>query len=872
MLTLQQAHGELAACITKKDVSAACTMLEECQQAAIAIGEMIEESEGEGTDAVRALEAYCELAFTIHEELASGKKVDAKQTEKQLNKSTRDVRNRIYELPTKLEAVFLSYKASMWDSLESVWRAADADPDCDAYVVPIPYFDKNNDGTFTRSHYEIDQYPEDVPVIRYDAYNLEERHPDMIFFHNPYDQYNYVTSVHPDFYSQKLKACTDCLVYIPYYATTGRMAEGQTLCMGYIHADHIIVQSQGMVEQFEPEVPRNKFRIFGSPKFDRVIRLCKNPPEVPADWKKKMEGKRVFFYNTSINGMLSDTKRFLKKMRYVFDTFQKAEGACLLWRPHPLLKSTLESLRGQYVEEYEVLIRYYKETDIGIFDTTPDIETAIAHSDAFIGDAGTSVTALFGVAGKPVFLLNNRLTVPPGDDDWKAWVRQPLRNDRNNRYCITMGNRLFEDKDGTYHYRYLCDLSDDYTGGGYYARALEAAGKIVVLPANAEHILIIDPETLEKKMISLQHEVETDSAFAGFFNLLLEEPDVYYLFPNRYSALVQFDARTEQVKYFRDEAFTEDYSIYIDESSRRIPAARWAFGLQRFLYGEGDPKLIDYPEEEITIPGMQMKGRRIFCLNKEGTRLRAISLDTGQSEERALDWNGFYTGVMRDIEHMDVIWFLPYEGTVLGKWTLSEDRFEQVDVRIEGLYSVQRPKGDICEQFVFSNGVFVNGKLYLAPNWGTKFVELDCKTHEVREWVPPFSSTTEDKNDYWYNGGIGNFFQDPWTLESFFYYAPEHIHYAIDFAKGICSEIPVTFDENEIRRLAAGFHRDSQWMPYCCYEDVFNPLENLIADRIEGPVFEREKQIEAFRMVNVSPDGDCGEKVYRYMKEYVITK
>ena len=29
----------------------------------------------------------------------------------------------------------------MWDSLESVWQAADADPDCDAYVVPIPYYD-----------------------------------------------------------------------------------------------------------------------------------------------------------------------------------------------------------------------------------------------------------------------------------------------------------------------------------------------------------------------------------------------------------------------------------------------------------------------------------------------------------------------------------------------------------------------------------------------------------------------------------------------------------------------------------------------------------------------------------------------------------
>ena len=41
--------------------------------------------------------------------------------------------------------VFLPYKVSMWDSMETVWKAADKDPDCDAYVVPIPYFDKDQD-------------------------------------------------------------------------------------------------------------------------------------------------------------------------------------------------------------------------------------------------------------------------------------------------------------------------------------------------------------------------------------------------------------------------------------------------------------------------------------------------------------------------------------------------------------------------------------------------------------------------------------------------------------------------------------------------------------------------------------------------------
>lgn len=57
------------------------------------------------------------------------------------------------------EVVFLPYKASMWDSLESVWRKYDADPEWRAKVVPIPYYDKNADGSFGEYHYEGNEYP-----------------------------------------------------------------------------------------------------------------------------------------------------------------------------------------------------------------------------------------------------------------------------------------------------------------------------------------------------------------------------------------------------------------------------------------------------------------------------------------------------------------------------------------------------------------------------------------------------------------------------------------------------------------------------------------------------------------------------------------
>ena len=50
------------------------------------------------------------------------------------------------EVEGKIRIVFFPYKASMWDSLESVYLAALKDDEVDAMVVPIPYFKLSDKG------------------------------------------------------------------------------------------------------------------------------------------------------------------------------------------------------------------------------------------------------------------------------------------------------------------------------------------------------------------------------------------------------------------------------------------------------------------------------------------------------------------------------------------------------------------------------------------------------------------------------------------------------------------------------------------------------------------------------------------------------
>ena len=81
------------------------------------------------------------------------------------------------------------------------------------------------------------------------------------------------------------------------------------------------------------------------------------------------------------------------------------------------------------------------------------------------------------------------------------------------------------------------------------------------------------------------------------------------------------------------------------------------------------------------------------------------------------------------------------------------------------------------------------------------------------------------------------------------------------------AQVPVSFDRDEIYSLAPGFCKISQWMPYCCCEDVFDPLSDIAAGRIHGAEYDRSMQLSAYESINDSPDGDCGEKVYSFMKE-----
>lgn len=435
--TLLQAIPQIQKLKLNGESSALQNLLADCQDAAVGIGNAVEEAEGEGTEAVAELTKYCELLY----QLLIGDSCDTTVLEQSLEK----VIEHIKSLPERLEVVFLPYKASMWDSLESVWMAAAEDEQCDAYVVPIPYFDKNADGTLGNMYYEGEQLPEYVPVVDWKNYDISKRKPDIIYFHNPYDQYNYVTSVHPAFYAAEIRKHTDMLVYIPYFVSQNDVAEHFCKTPGVIWADKVIVQSKGIgntykrvymemlgEEQLKREAATgvrdeefwkqlqiqadNKFLALGSPKFDKVHNTTREDAErnMPQQWREKIyytdeqgreKRKKVFFYNTSIQALLDNREKAIAKLKSVFAFFRTQPELMLLWRPHPLNESTIKAITPQLLEAYKQLIADYRTEGWGIYDDTADLHRSIALSDAYYGDGG-SVPVLYKEAGKPIMIQN----------------------------------------------------------------------------------------------------------------------------------------------------------------------------------------------------------------------------------------------------------------------------------------------------------------------------------------------------------------------------------------------------------------------------------------------------------------------------------
>lgn len=571
--TLYEAHKVIEENLNNSNVEMTKILLADCQDAAVQMGNMIEQSEGAGSFTVHLLEDYCEVLFRIYEDIAAYKNSD--RTGISLDQALLRVGNSMEEdIKVHLEVVFLPYKASMWDSLESVWKAAEADPDCDAYVVPIPYYDMNPDQSLGEMHYEGDQYPSYVPVVNWKDYPLEERCPDIVFIHNPYDDRNLVTRIHNRYFSKNLRKHTEILCYIPYFAVTTSISPSFALLPAVLYSDFIIVQSEEIRQQYLSvwarivqeketdfaifETIQRKILALGSPKLDFAANMEDNDSDLPETWKHlmaKSDGtrKKIVFYNTSLSSMLKKSgygndgisDLYLQKVESVLDIFKKTDDAVLWWRPHPLMKSTFAAMRPELYQRYIQIVDTYQKEGYGIYDDSPDLHRAVRTCDLYYGDS-SSVMALMQAVGKTILVQNINLT-----DYVKCLDTNVFLYDGEYVWCAAAWfNGLFRLGLNECGLKYIGMFPNETPEKhNLFSNALAHNGKIYFCPYHAKNIAVYDKGNDTFSSIPLKESIRD---MDGKFSSILVHGGYIYMQGYNIPSILRMNTETNEIFYMDD--------------------------------------------------------------------------------------------------------------------------------------------------------------------------------------------------------------------------------------------------------------------------------------------------------------------------------
>jgi len=525
----------------------------DCQDCAIAVGEFIEGITGEGTETVRLLEEYCELLYK-----ASTGEIGDNPLMKHLTTIVNSVKAELKH--NQIEIAFISYKASMSDCLESIYLEAKKDPECDAYWIPVPYYDRNPGGTFGTVHFEGQEYYRDeIECTNWRDYDIEARRPDVIFTFNPYDANNYLTSVHPDFYCERLRGFTDLLVYVPYFvALWSEIGDHYIKSPGCLYAHRVILQSDNIRNAYlrvhkesygnNFGKPEDKFVVLGSPKLDKVINARREDFVLPNDWLELIRNKKVVLLITSVNAMLNGSEQYLKKLSNVLNIFNNRSDITLWWRPHPLSEVTFQTLRPGLLKEYAQIVKDFRLNGQGIYDESSDLHRAIAWTDAYYGDL-SSVAALFEVTGKPIMIGNTELS-PETLSEFPLVFDYLYEDELHYWFTGFDYNALFKMDKTTWKAEYIGSFPDIRSSGGRcFSSVVKCNDKLYFAPSGSNNIGVFDLSTGQFDSIRFEG---SSSPFNHKFSYACTFGANVFFFGTSSPEIIKLDTNNGSFSYYSD--------------------------------------------------------------------------------------------------------------------------------------------------------------------------------------------------------------------------------------------------------------------------------------------------------------------------------
>lgn len=817
-------------------------LLEQYQGAVIQVGTSVENTtkEEERGGIIRKLEEYCEDIYQLTNAVEDAGKYRSAMIH--LREKHREIASDIERIKTKPLALFIPYKFSMWDCMESVYLAASEDEEWDALLLPIPYKECSESGE-EQWIYEGPAYYKGLNAVDFREANYAELKPDVVYIHNPYDDMNRVTSVAPEYYSSSLKEHCGKIVYLPYFFTNSEFPGIHRDLPTYENFDYIVVASEKAQNQLAEYIGKEKVLALGSPKTDCMLRIQDNY-ELPEIWRNRIRGRKVVMYNVSLNSVLQNGFQTILKMNYVFDYFKTNQDVVLWWRPHPLLKSTLKTMKPELLGAYEAMERKFILEKIGIYDMDTDSNRAIAATDAFIGDY-SSMCGLYGMLGKPIFLMDTvSMSEPTELDRRRVNLIYPVcleagRVEKDGKlFCYAGGYRalcLLDPNDFSLELVY--QFEDEYYKLQAFHETDPDKAEIYFFPVDRSHKVFIYKVA--------DGSIRECTTFVGIptqrYGLLLDLGEEWFLAP-----------REETKALFLHKTTGEQTET--DNHNQTLHA---------FSEMTGDPLLSGYAfklEDKFYVMAYQVGKLLTIDLKDKSTEMIDIGDGTGR----------FNIGAYINGE----LWLSAWDGSKIARFHLQNRTYFEITEFPEGYFpmmSAMKTRFTPASMGMF----FKDDKLIILPNIGNMMLSVDIKTNKVTHYLL--------KLPYEEGQRKASYFNERGNYLSLIFVDANHLILQTAYDKSlikldlqndeICmgdaliSEEVYEKSKMTVVQMAS---RDRYQSPYFIQErGLYCTLNDMISFVKNMDGWDTKRQHDASCEGVLHADGTCGQAIHEYIKQHI---
>ena len=397
------------------------TYLSELQNNIVSFGTLTESIKGEDCKTVKLLEQYLEMIYKVAKYVQKFDENKYAECDEEVKDKFASISEAIdSEIVNRRSVLFLPVKAKHFSSMRMAYEMEAATPDTDVYVMPLPYYYKEYDGSFKDEiHIDTEEFIKaNIPVTDYSRFDLSLLCPEKIYINSAYDEYNMAVSVDTRFYARIVKKYTAKLIYIPYFklmefdrANYPCWYNMQYYCTvpGVVMADKVYVQSENTrkayIDKLNEWVGDEKYTEIWEQKIDVYDESCEEHSE---DELRDVGSKKTIVWFVSSGSLAEFGDRYIEKAYRNLDVFALSRDKLkVLLISEPFLDEMIKTYSDELYKKWTGFIDEFNRSGIG--EVVSQVEEksveALLKANAYYGDP-SYICKDFILMKKPVMLQN----------------------------------------------------------------------------------------------------------------------------------------------------------------------------------------------------------------------------------------------------------------------------------------------------------------------------------------------------------------------------------------------------------------------------------------------------------------------------------